>query len=204
MGIPVAFSIFLFDFVTIITNRLTASYGDIPLAAMGIVLKLERIPINISSGILLGMVPLVAYSYGAGNKSRMLRLSSLARISVIGFSVFCVVFFWLFSGPIVGVFIKDAQTVRLGAQYLRIRCLALPFMLSGNHVVNFMNAVDRGKVSFLLAIIRHLVLIVPILFVMNYLWGMTGFLWAQVVADVLNVAASYCFFVKVKNEIMTA
>ena len=43
--------------------------------------------------------------------------------------------------------------------YLKGRCFALPFMMPGYQVVNFMNAVDKGKLSFLLAIIRNLIII---------------------------------------------
>ena len=115
---------------------------------MGIVLKLERIPVNIGLGVCLGMVPLVAYNYAAGNRGRMKRFVDLARIAILAFSCACVALFWIFARPIVGAFIEDEETVRLGARFLRGRCFALPFMMIGYHIVNTMNAVDRGKVSF--------------------------------------------------------
>ena len=48
---------------------LAAAHGDINLAAIGIELKVERLPLNIS--ICLGMVPLVAYNFAAENQQRM-------------------------------------------------------------------------------------------------------------------------------------
>ena len=206
VGIPAAFAIFLFDLVTMVINRLTASYGDIPLAAMGIVLKVERLPLNIGLGVCLGMVPLVAYNYASGDHRRMERFASLARLAILGFSCVCVVLFRLFPEPITGIFMKDPvknqETVRLGAEFLRGRCLAMPFMLLGYHVVNFMNAVGRGKVSFLLAVIRHLVLIIPLLFIMNALWGLSGLIWAQVAADVLNALIALLIYKRTKTEII--
>ena len=196
VGIPAAIAIFLFDLVTIVINRLVVAYGDIPLAAMGIVLKLERIPVNIGLGVCLGMVPLVAYHYASGNHARMKRFIDLARIAILAFSCACVVLFWLFARPIVGAFIEDEETVRLGARFLRGRCFALPFMMVGYHIVNTMNAVDRGKVSFLLALIRHLGLIIPLLLIMNRLFGLNGLIWAQLVADVVNATGFYRSAVK--------
>lgn len=186
VGLPAAFSIFLFDLVTIVINRLTASYGDIPLAAMGIVLKVERIPINVGLGVCLGMVPLIAYNYGAGNRERMRQFFSLARTAILAFSCVCVVLFWLFARPIVNAFISDEATVSQGVSFLRGRCFALPFMMVGYHIVNYMNAVDKGKVSFRLALIRHIVLIIPIALLMNALWGLVGLVWSQLIADFLN------------------
>ena len=201
VGIPAAFAIFLFDLVTMVLNRLTASCGDIPLAAMGIVLKLERLPLNIGLGICLGMVPLVAYNYASGDHRRMERFVSLSRIAILSFSAFCIVLFWFFAEPITGAFIADEETVDYAAAFLRGRCFALPFMLLGYHVVNFMNAVGRGKVSFLLAIIRHLLLIIPLLFVMKALFGLNGLIWAQVAADVLNALIALLIYRKEKAAI---
>lgn len=196
VGIPAAIAIFLFDLVTIVINRLVVTYGDIPLAAMGIVLKLERIPVNIGLGVCLGMVPLVAYNYASGNARRMNRISTLARRAILGFACACVALFWVFARPIVGAFIADEETVTLGAQFLRGRCFALPFMLLGYHVVNFMNAVGQGRVSFLLAIIRHLALIIPLLLLMNRLFGLDGLIWAQLAADAINAAIAHAFYRK--------
>lgn len=194
VGLPAAFAIFLFDLVTIVINRLTASYGDVALAAMGIVLKLERIPINIGLGVCLGMVPLIAYNYGAGNQKRARQFFSLARITILTFSCVCVVVFWLFARPIVAAFISDKETVLQGVPFLRGRCISLPFMMIGYHIVNYMNAVDKGKISFQLALIRHIVLIIPLMLLMNAVWGLNGLIWSQAVADALNavIALAIC------------
>lgn len=200
VGVPAAFAIFLFDLVTIVINRLTAAYGDIPLAALGIVLKLERIPINVGLGVCLGMVPLVAYNYGSGNRKRLNQVLSLARIAILAFSASCVLVFWFFASPIVAAFISDGETVLRGVSFLRGRCFSLPFMMVGYHIVNYMNAVDKGKISFLLAIVRHLVLIVPIMLVMNVLWGLQGLILSQLVADFLNTIVSFAVFRRVAKS----
>ena len=201
VGIPAAIAIFMFDLVTIVINRLIVSYGDIPLGAMGIVLKLERLPINIGLGVCLGMVPLVCYNYGSKDFERMNRFVSLAGIVILAFSIICSVVFFFFPEQIIGLFIKDEETVRLGAQYLRGRCFSLPFMMIGYHVVNYMNAVNQGKVSFLMAIIRHLVLIIPIMLLMNLILGVNGLIWSQLVADSINALIAMLIFFKVSNKI---
>lgn len=201
VGIPAAIAIFLFDLVTIVLNKLTVDYGNIHLAAMGIVLKLERLSTNIGLGVCLGMVPLVSYNYGAGNYKRMNTFSTLARTVIIVFSTACAVLFFFFADSIVGVFIEEEETVRLGAEFLRGRCFSMPFMMIGYHAVNYMNAVDKGKVSFLLAIIRHVVLIIPIMLIMNAMWSLDGLVWSQLVADAANSVVAYLVFRKVNKDI---
>lgn len=153
---------------------------------MGIVLKLERIPINIGLGVCLGMVPLIAYNYGAGNQKRTRQFFSLARITILTFSCVCVVIFWLFPRPIVAAFVDHEETIIQGLPFLRGRCISLPFMMIGYHIVNYMNAVNKGKISFLLALIRHIALIIPLMLLMNTLWGLNGLIWSQAAADGLN------------------
>ena len=201
VGIPAAISVFLFDFVTIIINRIASSYGDIPLASMGIVLKLERIPINTGLGICLGMVPLIAYNYGAKNYERMNQIFKVARKTLIIFSLICVSIAWIFAEELVGVFISDEETVRIGVDFLKGRCFIFPFMLMGYLIVNYMNAINKGMISFALAILRHLILIVPIMLFMNKLWGMKGFTWSQLVADVINAVISYIVYININKSI---
>ena len=201
VGIPAAFAIFLFDLVTIVINKLVVDYGNIELASMGIVLKLERIPIQVGLGICLGMVPLVGYNFGAGNKKRMKEIVSLARIWILAFSIICTVLFFFFAKDIVGIFIDDEPTVLQGAEFLKGRCFALPFMMIGYLVVNYMNAINNGKTSFILAIVRHLILIIPIMLLMNELWGIEGLTWSQLAADFLNAVVATVVFCKVNNTI---
>ena len=134
-------SLLLFIPTRIVLNKLVVDYGNVQLAAMGIVLKLERLPINIGLGVCLGMVPLVSYNYGSHDRERMSRFVSLARTVILIFSALCSVLFFCFADSIVSIFIKDEETVRYGAEFLRGRCFSLPFMMIGYHVVNYMNAV---------------------------------------------------------------
>ena len=194
VGIPAAMGLRLFDLTNIVSNRLAASHGDIELAAIGIVLKVERLPLNIGIGICLGMTPLVAYNYAAKNQKRMKEFFSAARFAGLIVSVICVILYRIFAPYIMQAFISDADTIRYGTEFLKARCFATPFMFLSFHMVHFMQAVDRGKISLYLAMIRQLCLNIPILFLMNYLLGMTGIVWTQLIADILNVVISYIIY----------
>lgn len=194
VGVPAAMSLLLFDLTNIVINRLASGHGDIELAAIGIVLKVERLPLNIGIGICLGMTPLVAYNYASKNFRRMKEFFSAARLAGLAVSVVCVVLYRFFAPYLVRAFIADADTVRFGTQFLQSRCFATPFMFLSFHMVHFMQAVDRGKVSFELAVIRQICLNIPILFLMNTFFGMSGIVWTQLIADAVNVVISYLIY----------
>ena len=131
----------------------------------------------------------------------MRQFTSLARTVILGFSCICAVLFWIFAQPLVSAFIANGETVEQGVLFLRGRCLSLPFMMIGYHIVNYMNAVDKGKVSFLLAVLRHIVLIIPIMIGMNLIWGLNGLIWSQLVADFLNAGIAFIIYRRIDGSL---
>ena len=200
VGLPAACSLLLYDLTNMVINMLSSSHGDLEIAAMGIILKVERLPLNIGIGICLGMTPLVAYNYAAKNKKRMLAFFKAARTSGLIVAAISLVLYRFGAPVIMKAFISDAETVRLGTEFLQARCFAPPFMFLSFHMVHFMQAVDEGKISFYLAVIRQLCLNIPILFLLNAIFGMDGIIWTQVIADILNVIASYLIYAKVMKK----
>ena len=201
VGIPAAVSLLLFDACMMMINRLSAGHGDIELAAIGIVLKVERLPLNIGIGICLGMVPLLAYSYSSGNLERMDAVFRFGRAVGLGIGIASVIMYYVFAPDIMKAFIRDADTVRYGTQFLRARCFATPLMFLCFSMVHFTQAIGRGRESFRLAVIRQLVFNIPMLFLMNRIFGMMGIVWTQALADCCTVIVSYIIYAGIRKEV---
>ncbi len=203
VGVPAALSVFLFDLTNIVINRLSASHGDLELAAVGIVQKVERLPLNIGIGICLAMIPLVGYNYASGNYKRMQAFFTASRVAGLAVAAVSVVLYYVFADQLIAAFINNEETVRLGTKFMRARCFATPFMFLSFNMVNYMQAVNRGKESFILAAVRQVVLNIPILFLLNSLWGMMGIVWTEAIADFLNVIVSYILYASVLKQILS-
>ncbi|HIV31639.1 MAG TPA: cation transporter [Candidatus Pullichristensenella excrementipullorum] len=198
VGVPSALTSLLFDLDYVIIDKLMVSYHDVALAAIGIVLKVERFPLNVGVGICQGMMPLVAYNYSAGNAKRMrdtIRLSRLVGLVVAAVSI---LLYELFAVQFAGLFIGDAQTVALASQFLRVRVLATPLMFLCFFTVYLFQAFGKGRVSLFLGVSRWLALNIPMLFLLNAIFGMYGIVWAQATADFLAMLLS--FYVLKKHQ----
>ena len=198
VGVPSAVATLLFDLDYVIIDKLMVSYHDVALAAIGIVLKVERFPLNVGVGICQGMMPLVAYNYSAGNGKRMrdtIRLSRLVGLVVAAVSI---LLYELFAVQFAGLFIGDAQTVALASQFLRVRVLATPLMFLCFFTVYLFQAFGKGRVSLFLGVSRWLALNIPMLFLLNAIFGMYGIVWAQAAADFLAMLLS--FYVLKKHQ----
>lgn len=190
VGIPSAITTFLFDLDYVVLDKLMVSYGDLALAAVGIVLKVERFPLNVGIGICQGMLPLVAYNYSAGNKQRMEDAIRLSRRLGLIIAAVSITLYELFAVQFANLFIGDAQTVELASQFLRIRVLATPLMFLSFFTVYLFQSFGKGRVSLFLGVTRWLVFNIPMLFLLNSIFGMLGIVWSQVTADTLTVLLS--------------
>ena len=194
VGVPSAITTLLFDLDYMVIDRLMSAYSDVALAAVGIVLKVERLPLNIGIGICQGMTPIVAYNFSAGNIPRMRAVRSYSlRLGLICAAV-SVGLYELLAGPIMHIFIRDPETVALGERFLRIRVLATPLMFLSFFHVHLFNGFGAGGHALFLGVSRWLVFNIPMLFVLDYLAGMYGVVWSQSAADVLTVILSLAVY----------
>lgn len=201
VGVPSAVTTLLFDLDYVIIDKLMVSYHDLALAAVGIVLKVERFPLNVGIGICQGMMPLVAYNYSAGNEKRMndtIKLSRGLGLVIAGISI---VLYEIFAVQFSHLFISDSQTVELASQFLRVRVLATPLMFLSFFTVYLFQAFGKGRISLFLGVTRWLVFNIPMLFLLNAIFGMFGVVWSQVTADTLTVLLSFYVYRKYKPAV---
>lgn len=191
VGIPSSVATLLFDMDYIIIDKLMSGYSDIALAAVGIVLKAERLPLNVGIGICQGMVPIVAYNYAQKNRKRMRAVSRFSLLLGIGCAVVSISLYELFAPYVMHFFIPDAETVALGTKFLRIRCLATLFMFMSFYHVHLFNSYGKGKYALFLGLMRWLAFNIPMLFILNHFFGMFGIVWSQLAADILTVLLSF-------------
>lgn len=201
VGVPASLATLLFDLDYVVIDKLATGYGDIPLAAIGIVLKAERLPLNVGIGLCQGMMPIAAYNYSSGNHDRMKQVVSFSRLVGLIIAAVSILLYELLAPNIIAFFIDDLQTVQIGAGFLRVRCLATPFMFMCFHLVNLFQAVGRGDKALFLAVLRWAVFNIPMLFLFNALFGMYGIVWTQIVADACTVLISFYVYHRFKKSI---
>lgn len=191
VGIPSAVLTGLFDVANMVLNRLMSGYGDLELAAIGIVMRAERLPNAINMGLCQGMMPIVAYNYASGDRKRMRDAMKLGRWTGIAITVVCLILFEVLAEPIIRVFMSTgggsaaeaAKTVAWAVAFLRIRCLAAPVQFLNFHSSYSMQAMGDGRGTLIHAIARELVFYIPLMYLMNALFGKMGLVAALVAGE---------------------
>ena len=200
VGLPAAMGPFLFDLDYMVLDRLMAGHSDVALAAVGIVLKAERLPLNIGVGLCLGMVPLAAYNFSAGNYRRMEDILRFTRRSGAAVGLVSLALYELLAPALIRLFIGDEATVFYGARFLRIRATATIFMFLCFSYVHFFQAVGRGDYALALVALRWLAANIPMLFLLNALFGMYGLVWAQVSSDTAVAFLSWLVYRRFRRK----
>ena len=170
--------------------KLASAYGDIPVAAYGIVKRIDQFPLNVSMGLCQGFMPLVGYNFAARNYDRMRAVSYFSWKTALVLSACFVACFSVFAPQILHLFIPEAQTSALGAQFLRIACLAVP-LTAVNFLISYtLQAMGKGLQSALLTFSRQGLLNIPLLVGMDLLFGLYGMIWTQLVVEVIMLPVS--------------
>ena len=198
VGIPSALGSLLACISNIVMNNLAASYeslyGDVPVAAIGIAKKIDMLPMNVGFGLCQGMMPLVAYNFASGDHKRMRAIARTARNASMIFAGFCILVFQLFAPYIAGAFNGHEQTVEMSTDFLRIMCIAVPFMLFNLQISFTFQAMGMGKQSLVLSSLRQGVVNIPLLFIMNAAFGLYGIVWTQLISDIITGVISYIVY----------
>lgn len=202
VGFPSAVGGLLANLSGIIVNKLVSVYGDIELAAMGIVKKIDMIPTNIGMGLCQGMLPLVAYNYASNDYKRMKSITSCARIFGMSFAVICVIIFQIIPDKIVMLFINETDTIVLGSKFLRICCLATPLMVSNVQMSYTYQAMGKGGYSLFFSSARQGLINIPLMFLMRNIGGLYGICWTQFIADGITMVISLIIYRKVCSNLI--
>ena len=189
VGIPASIQNLLNVTGMTVLNNFAASFGSDAVAAMGIAQKINTVPFQVALGISQGIMPLISYNYASGNTRRMKKTFFFtARIS-LSFLFLVMIAYLVFAGDLVRMFMDNEQIVAYGTSFLRGMCLAMPFLCMDFLAVGVFQACGLGKEAFIFAVLRKIVLEIPALFILNWIFPLYGLAYAQLVAEVILAAA---------------
>lgn len=190
VGLASALATTLGNLSNMVMVSLASGYGDIPVAAYGIVKRIDQFPLNVSMGLCQGFMPLVGYNYASGNYKRMKDVSFFSWKAAVVMSACFVACFAIFAHPILHLFIPEIQTSTLGASFLRIACIVVPFT-SVNFLISYtLQAMGKGIQSAALTFSRQGLLNIPLLILMNLTVGLYGMIWTQLIVELVMLPVS--------------
>lgn len=182
-----------------VTNNLLSRYGadsvygaEIPLTAMGIVMKVNQIMISILVGIAAGSQPIIGYNYGAGNYERVKKTFLIAVVAAEAVTVAAMVMFQVFPMSVVSLFGSEEGLYNEFAVKC-FRIFLLFCVLNGFQTVAsiYLQAVGKPAKAALVSLSRQIIFLLPAACILPIFMGVEGVLWSGPVADGLAFLLSF-------------
>lgn len=189
-GLPTAIFSTLMSVSTVVLNQILVAYGNAPVAAIGIVFKANMFITFLQMGLANGVQPLLGYNFGSGDKKRFQDIAAYTKKCCIVIGILATLLFFVFRRQIIGLFIQDEEVIMYGVRML------IAYMLSGPVIgilfmnMNCMQSVGKAFWATILSVLRQGVLLIPLLFLLNALGGLTGVIYGQALTDYIAVILS--------------
>lgn len=201
IGLPTAIFSGLMSISTIILNQILVVYGNAPVAAIGIVFKANMFITFLQMGLANGVQPLLGYNYGAENMQRFQAVERFTKICCIVVGIASVILYYVCREPIIRIFINDNDVVAYGVQML------IGYMLSGPVIgilfmnMNCMQSVGHAFPATVLSVLRQGILLIPLLYLLDGLFGLNGVIYGQSITDYIAVVLSVIMWRHIKKKL---
>ena len=166
----------------LVLNNLAVSYGDGPLAAFGVALRIVQLPEFLVMGVAFGVLPLLAYAYGKGDRARLiaaLRASAIAVAVIVG--IFSTAAFLLRDSVFSG-FTNDATVLATGVLVLTAQLVATVVNGFTALTTSLFQATGRAVPAMVMSVAQG-ALFIPVVLLANSWFGLTGIIWAMTVTE---------------------
>ena len=183
----------------IFANKLVVEYGSAAVAGMGIAKKVNMIAFNTTMGLTQGVLPLIAYNYGARKYERMQKTIRFTASVALCFTICCTILFRLFARQFITFFINEPASAEFGTRFLSVLAFAAPLCALSYMANTIFQAAGKRRSSFILSIMRKGVVDIPAMYIFKMLIGLNGVTWATPFAEVTSAVTAVILYMEFRK-----
>jgi putative MATE family efflux protein len=166
----------------LVLNNLAAAYGEGPLAAMGVVVRIAQVPEFLVMGVTLGVLPLLAYSYGKGDRERLASALRASALTVGTITLVSAATLIVFRHQVISAFSDDRSVLAIGGTILTAQLVAMVANGFAGLLTSLFQATGRALAATVMSVTQG-VLFVPTVWLGNHWFGLSGVIWALTVTE---------------------
>ena len=193
VGLPSLIMAAIGSVMTFCLNKILIAFTTTATAVFGVYFKLQSFVFMPIFGMNNGMVPIVAYNFGAKKPDRMTGTVKLAVLYATGIMIIGFTLFQVGAGFLLGFF--DASDYMLEIGVPALRTISFHFILAGFSIVcsSLFQALGHGVLSLIISMVRQLVVLLPTAWLMSLSGELSLVWWAFPVAELASVLMCACF-----------
>ncbi len=193
VGVPSIVMMTIGSFMTYGINRILLGFTTTATAVFGVYFKLQSFVFMPVIGLNNGMVPILAYNYGARRKQRMIKTIKLSILYAVGIMFIGLAVFQVFPGRLLSLFNASSDMLSIGIPALRI--ISLSFLFAGFCIIagSVFQALGNGMLSMIVSVARQLVVLLPAAYLLSLTGSVNAVWWSYPVAEVSSLLLSGLF-----------
>lgn len=182
-------------------NLILAAFGAAQ-TVFGVYFKLQSFIFMPVFGLNNGMVPIIAYNYGAGKRERVIRTMKSSILFAVGIMMAGLATMELFPAQLLGFFNATEELLVIGVPALRTICLS--FCFAGYCIVvgSVFQALGNGIYSMVVSIARQLCVLLPVAYLLSLSGNVNLIWWAFPIAELMSLGMSTFFLMKINRNII--
>lgn len=200
IGVPSIIMQSIGSLTTFCMNNILLMFSSTAATVFGVYFKLQSFIFMPVFGLNNGMIPIVAYNYGARNKKRIYETIRLSVIIAVSIMLLGVILFQTIPQSMLRLFKASDTLIEIGVPALRI--ISLSFIFAGYAIVcsSVFQALGNGVYSLLVSAIRQLVVILPVAYAFAKFFGLHMVWWSYPIAEIASVITCTIFLMKILKE----
>ena len=184
-------------------NKILNTFSSTAVAVFGVYFKLQSFIFMPIFGLNNGMVPIVAYNYGAKKRSRMTSTIKLAIMYAVGIMLAGLLIFECFPAQLFVMFNASDHMLSMGVPALRIIAIHFPVAAVCIILGTVFQALGNGTYSMIVSIMRQIVVLLPAAYLLSLTGNVNNIWWSFPIAEVASLSATMFFFVKIYKDIIS-
>lgn len=183
-------------------NRILIGFTSTATAVFGVYFKVQSFVFMPVFGLNNGMVPIIAYNYGAGKKSRVIKTVEMAVIYALLIMGVGLAVFQLAPQVLLGLFNASDNMLAIGIPALRIISLGFLFAAFGVVSSSFFQALGNGMYSMFVSLTRQLFILLPAAWLLSLTGRVEMVWWAFPIAEVVSFTLSVIFTLSINRKVV--
>ena len=178
-------------------NAILIGFSTTAVSVFSVYFKLQSFVFMPIFGLSSGMVPIIAYNYGARKKKRVMSTIWIGTLIAVGIMVTGTILFNLFPEALLSLFSATEEMYRLGVPALKIISLCFVSAAISIGLGSSFQATGYGIGTMIVSIARQLLVLIPTAYIMAKLVGINGVWFSFIIAEGVGLAVSLILFIKV-------
>lgn len=202
IGIPSIIMVAVGSVMTFSINKIVIAFTATAAAVFGVYFKLQSFVFMPIFGLNNGVIPIIAYNYGAKNRTRVTKTIKTALVFVFCFMFVGLAVMQLIPDKLLSIFNASPEMTEIGVSALRT--ISLSYIVAGFSVVmiSVFQAFGKGLFSMFISIARQLVVLVPAAYLLAKTGVLSNVWWAFPIAEVMSVTVAAVFFIHLYKTVI--